>query len=83
MLVSKGAFLGLLAAGRDALEQTTTANVGAFSVPLGRGQPLRRTFPSNVAPKRKKKRLPAPYGGIVSYDDLDRRAQEALARLRG
>ena len=33
---------------------TTTANVGAYPVPLG--QPLRRQFPTMAPPKRRKKR---------------------------
>lgn len=77
-------------------EQTTSGNVGGFTVPLGR--PLRRTFPSTTKGKGKKDREEylrralkgwgVGVGAIDNYEIPDAykgilsRAEEQLGRLR-
>jgi hypothetical protein len=81
VLVSTGSLLGLVDSLRRKFEATTSANVGGFAVPMGTA-PLRATFPSTVAPKRRKKRVPAPLGTVTDYQDLVRVAEREESRLR-
>lgn len=56
MRLVSGALMALLGPKADWEEQTTTANVGAFPVPLGKGEPLKRVFPSNRRKRKRKKK---------------------------